>query len=156
MRAVAHEGRGHPAGRRVERDDALLARRNEAVLERERHAADRAMAADRQAAGDLDVEDRDVAIGPQRRVEDRARHRVVAARLEHQRASYPIEASDEILPLLAHRRAVSNGPPPITRRTGLPQVWPSMQEKICGPAAPVSLIRRYWGCRFGISIGTQL
>src|SRR6185436_11909330 len=26
---------------------------------------------------------------------------------------------------------LSSGPPPDTRRTGLPQVWPSRQEKVC-------------------------
>ena len=25
----------------------------------------------------------------------------------------------------------SSGPPPATSRTGLPQVWPSMQKKVC-------------------------
>jgi hypothetical protein len=35
-----------------------------------------------------------------------------------------------------------NGPPPITRRTGLPQVWPSMHEKtwLPGGTRPVSLM----------------
>jgi hypothetical protein len=30
----------------------------------------------------------------------------------------------------------SGGPPPATRRTGLPQVWPSMQKKVFGRNAP--------------------
>ena len=66
-----------------------------------------------------------------RRVEDRARHHVVAARLEHQAGADPVMSwrrksarfSIMVLPL-------SSGPPPETRRTGLPQVWPSMQEKV--------------------------
>src|SRR5471030_2331480 len=32
---------------------------------------------------------------------------------------------------------LSKGPPPETSRTGLPQVWPSRQEKVCTDMAPV-------------------
>src|SRR6266851_7656411 len=52
-----------PAGRRVERDLAFLARRDEPILEPHRHRADGTMPAHRQAARYLDEEDRRVAIG---------------------------------------------------------------------------------------------
>ena len=67
---------------------------------------------------------------PRRRVEDRARHHVVAARLEHQAGADPVVLGEEMRPLLHHRAAVERGPPPATRRTGLPQVWPSMQKNV--------------------------
>src|SRR5215469_18067427 len=110
MGAAADISRGHLPGRRVERDDTFLARRNQPVLQGEGHGADRPVTAHRQAAGGLDIEDRDVAILAQRRVEDRSRHRVMAARLEHQRAAHPIEAGEKILPARAHRRAPEERP----------------------------------------------
>jgi len=36
----------------------------------------------------------------------------------------------------------SAGPPPATRRTGLPQVWPSMQKNVLGLSGMVRLPAR--------------
>ena len=79
----------------------------------------------------LDEQDRDVAIGAGRRIEDRARHHVVAARLEHQRRADPVVVARENPARFSLMVApASAGPPPVTRRTGLPQVWPSRQVKL--------------------------
>src|SRR5258708_99336 len=96
------------AGGRVERDLPPPARRDETVLEPHRYRTDRAVATHRQAARYLDEEDRGVAIVAQRRVEERARHDVVAARLEHQGMADPVEAGEKIEPALAHRRALEH------------------------------------------------
>src|SRR5580704_7969361 len=75
-----------------------------------------AVAAHRQAATHLDEQDADVAIGAGRRIEHRARHHVMAARLEHQRLADPVVVLEEIEPLLAHggapeqRRAAAHQP----------------------------------------------
>ena len=62
------------------------------VLDRHGHRADGAVAAHRQAAAGLDEQDGDVAIVARRRVEDRARHHVMAARLEHEAGADPVVA----------------------------------------------------------------
>jgi hypothetical protein len=54
----------------------------------------------------------------------------VAARLEHQPGADPVELAQEMRALLHHGRAVEQRATGETRRTGLPQVWPSMQEKV--------------------------
>ena len=74
------------------------------MLDPHGHRADGAVAAHRQAAGGLDEQDGDVAVGAQRRIEDRSRHHRVAARLEHQRLADPVVVGEEVLALLAHRR----------------------------------------------------
>lgn len=56
----------------------------------------------RQAAGGLDEEHGHVAIRPRRRVEDGARHHVMAARLEHQPGADPVEPGQKIGALLQH------------------------------------------------------
>ena len=100
------------------------------LLEGEGDGADGAVAAHRQAAGRLDVEEGDVAVLARRRIEDRPGHDVVAARLEHQARADPVVFRHEVGAPLDHRSARrSGGPPPVTTRTGLPQVWPSMQKK---------------------------
>ena len=51
---------------------------------------------------------------------------------------------------------LSGGPPPATTRTGLPQVWASMQKKVCLDMAPPGLRQGYWkrsmakGCKMRI------
>ena len=98
------------AGRRVDVEHARRRRRHQPVLDRHGDGADRAVAAHRQAAADLDEQDADVAIGARRRIEDRARHHVVAARLEHQRLADPVVVGEEIEPPLAHGRALEQRP----------------------------------------------
>ena len=100
-----HEARGG-----VEAQPALLTRAHQALLEREGHRADRAVAAHRQAAAHLDVQDAGVAVRAAGRVEDRAGHDVVAARLEHQRGADPVVARPEILAARAHRGALQQRP----------------------------------------------
>ena len=92
----------HEAGRRIEPERAFGLRADEALLEREGHRADRAVAAHRQASRHLDIEDADVAVVATGRVEDRARHDVVAARLEHQGGADPVQAREKILAPRAH------------------------------------------------------
>ena len=94
------------AGRRIDREPARLARRDQPVLDAHGDRADRAMAAHRQAARGLDEQHGDVAIRPRRRIEDRARHHVVPTRLEHQPGADPVELAQEMRPLLQHGRAV--------------------------------------------------
>ncbi len=103
-------GGEHQPGRRVEADFALGPRAHEPLLEGEGDRADRAVAAHRQAAGNLDVEDADVAVRPAGRVEDRPGHDVVAARLEHQGGPDPVVAREKILAPLAHRGALQQRP----------------------------------------------
>ena len=67
---------------------------------------------------DLDEQDGDVAIVARRRIEDRARHHVVAARLEHQRLADPVVVGEEIEPPLAHGRALEQRA--AARRPGAP------------------------------------
>ncbi len=74
---------------------------------------------------------RDVAIVARRRIEDRAPHHVVTTRLEHQAFADPVMMGEEIGAPLHHGRALEQRePPPATSRTGLPQVWPSMQKNV--------------------------
>ena len=100
----------HQARRRIEAQPALLARADQPLLEREGHRADRAVTAHGQAAAHLDVQDTGVAVRAARRVEDRAGHDVVAARLEHQRGADPVVARAEVLAARAHRGAVQQRP----------------------------------------------
>ena len=101
--------RHHPAGRRIEVEDARRRRRHQPVLDRHGDRSDRAVAAHRQAAAHLDEQDGDVAVGSRRRIEDRARHHVVAARLEHQRLADPVMVLEEVEPPLAHGGALEQG-----------------------------------------------
>ena len=97
-------------GRRVDGEPARLARGDEAVLDAHGDGADGAVAAHRQAARGLDEEHRHVAVGPGRRIEDRARHHVVAARLEHQAGADPVELAQEMRALLQHGGALEPRP----------------------------------------------
>ena len=81
-------------------------RLDQPVLDGHRHRADGAVAAHRQAARRLDEQDGDVAILARRRIEDRARHHVVAARLEHQPGADPVIFGEEMRPPFHHRRAL--------------------------------------------------
>src|SRR5262249_52669720 len=67
------------------------------------------VAAHRQAARCLNEENRDVAIGAGRRIKDRARHHVVAARLEHEPGADPVMMFEEILPAVEHGGAFEPG-----------------------------------------------
>ena len=70
-----------PRGR-VQAQGPVLARLDQAALDREGDRPDRAVAAHGQAAGGLDVQHTHVAFGVRGRVKDRPRHHVVAARSE--------------------------------------------------------------------------
>ena len=85
---------------------ALALRRHQPFLDEDGDGADGAVAAHRQAAARLDEEERAVGVVAHRLVEDRARHHVMAARLEHQAGADPVVAGEEILALLAHGGAV--------------------------------------------------
>src|SRR6478736_3425386 len=104
--AVAPKLRDHDARRRVEPQDTRLPRRDETVLKRHRYRSDGAVPAHRQAAGGFDEQERDIAIGARRRIENGARHDVVAARLEHQSGADPVEFGHEMRALFDHRGAV--------------------------------------------------
>jgi hypothetical protein len=60
--AVALVFDGDAPGRRLDRDTAFFLRHHEALFDRHRHRADRAVAAHRQATADLDEKDADVAV----------------------------------------------------------------------------------------------
>ncbi len=64
--------------------------------------ADGAVAAHRQAAGHLDEDHAPVAVRPGRRLQDRAAHRGVAARLVHQQRAQVVHLGHEVLPPLGH------------------------------------------------------
>ena len=91
------------ACRRIEPQQARRLGMNEAVFERDGHRADGAMAAHGQAARCLDEQDANIAIRPRRRVEDRARHHVVPARLEHEACADPVVFRQEMLAAVEHR-----------------------------------------------------
>jgi hypothetical protein len=77
------------------------------------------MAARRQAAARLGEENVDVGVRARRWIEETAAHHFVAARLEHEAGAYPVEASNEVVALLALRAALKNrraaGPTPPKR-----------------------------------------
>ena len=102
MAAVAFVDDLDAAGRDFERQPPLDLGRHQSFLQRHRDGADRAVTAHRQAAADLDEQHAEVAIGARGRVEDRTRHDVVAARLEHQGVADPIVLGQEDLALLGH------------------------------------------------------
>ena len=93
-------------GGRLEDELPLVLRRHQPFLDEDGDGADRAMAAHRQAAARLDEEERAVGVLAHRLVEDRPRHQIVAARLEHQAGADPVVAGEKILALLAHGGAV--------------------------------------------------
>ena len=95
------------AGRRVEPEHAGRLRLHQPLLQRKGHRADGAVAAHRQAARRLDEQDGDVAVVTRRRVEDRTRHHVMAARLEHQPGADPVILGQEMRAPLHHGGAVA-------------------------------------------------
>ena len=105
-RAVLLVARLDDAGRRIKPQEARRLRMDQSVLERDRDGADGAVAAHGQAAGGLDEQDADVAIGTRRRIEDRARHHVVPAWLEHQAGADPVVFRQEVLAALEHGLAL--------------------------------------------------
>ena len=87
--------------------------------------ADGAVAAHRQAAADLDVDDAPVGVRTGRRLQDRAAHRAVPARLVHQQRAQVVELGDDV-----RRRSTIVSPgitptPPVTTRVGMPSVCES-------------------------------
>ncbi len=128
---VADIAGGDEAGGGVDLQHALFARRHQPALERHGDGPDGAVAAHGQAARGLDEEEGDVRVGARRRIQDGARHHVVATRLEHQPGADPVVFCEEMGALLDHVGALQGGAPPATRRTGLPQVCPSTQKKVC-------------------------
>ena len=109
MAAVTPIRRLDRPGRCVEAQDAVGLRNHQSLIERDRHRADRAVTAHRQATARLDEHDACVAILPRRGIKHRARHDVVSARLEHQPGPDPVELRDELRPPRARRRAFERG-----------------------------------------------
>ena len=103
---VARVFRLDDAGRHLQPQVPFPLRRDQPFLDENGDRADGAMAAHGQAARGLDEEQRRVGIVTQRLVEDRARHDIVTARLEHEAGADPVVALEEILALLAHAGAV--------------------------------------------------
>ena len=103
------------ARRRVQHQRALVTRGDEAVLQRDGHGPDSAVAAHGQAAAGFDEEQRDIGVGRERWIEHGTRHQVVAARLEHERPADPVVVAEEVLAPLAHggagKRAARRPPP---------------------------------------------
>ena len=90
-------------GRGVEPDRGdRLDDRDHAGLDQHGGDADGAVTAHRQAAGHLDVEHAPVAVGPGRRLQDRAAHRGVPARLVHQEQPQVVQVLHEVQPPLVH------------------------------------------------------
>jgi len=74
-----------------------------------------------------------IAILARRRVEDRARHHVVAPRFKHQAGADPIMASRKCYLRANMVEPLSIGKlPPVTIITGLPYVWVLMQKNVDG------------------------
>ena len=96
----------HLAGGHVEIHHARRLRGHQPVLDRHGHGADGAVPAHVEAARGFDEQDRDIAILARRRIEDRAAHHVMAARLEHQPFADPIVVLEEIGAPLHHRVAL--------------------------------------------------
>ena len=94
------------AGRCIQHQRSRRPGSHQPVLERHGHRSDGSVAAHRQAARGLDEQDRDVAIVARRWIQDRTRHHVVAARLEHQPGADPVILGEEMRPALHHRRAL--------------------------------------------------
>ena len=103
--ATATRASTRPAGR-VEAHDRLgLAHLDHAGLDEDGGHADGAVAAHRQAAGDLDEEHAPVGVVARRRLQDRSRHRRVPARLAHQQQAQVVALGLEAQLALEHRRA---------------------------------------------------
>ena len=108
--------------RRLEDEPSGHTRQQQAVLDREGHHADRAVAAHRQAAAGLDEKKGRIEPVRERRHQESTGHHVVPARLEHQAAADPIEAA---LKVGAPRRARRAG-----RRTA-PRPWDARKVRDC-------------------------
>jgi hypothetical protein len=104
--AVAHGDLGDDqAGRGVEPDPGdRLRHLDHAGLDQHRGHPDGAVAAHRQAAGHLDVEHPPVGVGAGRRLQERAAHRGMTARLVHQEQPQVVVVREEVLAPLRHRR----------------------------------------------------
>ena len=121
----------HQPGRGVEPQGAGGLGRDEAVLDGHRHGPDRAVSAHRQAARGLDEQDGDVAI---LRASADTGSSPTSCRGRAARTSAPVRIQSYSARKCARLSSMvapsSWGPPPATRRTGLPQVWPSMHRKV--------------------------
>ena len=82
-----------------------LSHLDHAGLDEHGRDADRSVAAHRQAAGHLDEQHTEVGVGACRGLQDRARHRAVAARLAHQQQPQVVAVCLEPQLALEHRRA---------------------------------------------------
>ncbi len=97
------DARDHEARRGVEPDrgDRLL-HLDEPRLHQHGRDADGAVTAHREAAGHLDVQDAPVAVVARGRLQDRAAHRRVPARLRHEQEPQVVEVLDEVQAALVH------------------------------------------------------
>ncbi len=71
-------------------------------LDRRRDETDRARPTHGQASADLDEQDREVAVLPERGIDDRAGHDVMAPRFEHERLADPVMIADKDFTPLGH------------------------------------------------------
>ena len=104
--ALDRHARLDQPGRRVEPHDGLgLAHLHHPGLDEHGGDADRPVPAHRQQPADLDEQHAPVGVRPRRRLEDRARHRAVPARLAHQQQPQVVQLAREVVAPLEHRRA---------------------------------------------------
>ena len=97
-------------GRRLDRQPTLFARNDKPFFNRNRNRADAAVSAHWEAAADFDEKHANIAILARRRIEDRAGHDVVPARLEHQGFAHPVVVAQKDLPLFRHRHIRQDRP----------------------------------------------
>ncbi len=90
--------------RGLNRESARNSRRHQSLLNRGCDEADRARTAHRKAAADLDEDDSEIAVLAVGGIDDRTRHDVVAARLEHQRLPNPVMVANENFSSLGDRQ----------------------------------------------------
>lgn len=99
----------HQARRRFHAHDAGRFGANEAMLNGDGDGADGAVAAHGQAAAGFDKQHRYVVFGVVGRVQNTARHHVVAARFKHQTFANPVVFAEKMLAFFAHVAAFKNG-----------------------------------------------
>ncbi len=99
----------HQARRRFHAHDAGCFGANETMLNGDGDGADGAVAAHGQAAAGFDKQYRYVVFGVVGRVQNTARHHVVAARFKHQTFANPVVFAEKMLAFFAHVAAFKNG-----------------------------------------------
>src|ERR1700692_3654533 len=87
---------------RVQPHDAWLTRTHKTVFDRGGDGADGSVTTHRQTTAHLDKENRDIAVGTSRGIQDRAGHDFVSAGLEHQGRADPVELLLEVSAALDH------------------------------------------------------